>query len=196
MSDYILSTKNSQQRFLRIRKSIGNLTNTSETFINTCRVRLCNSCYLIFRLPYKISRNGLHRSSSKHYSLSHFYPPPYFPMKLVTSSDKTREDKQGYSKKILLDANDLNSPWNIIQMIKIKAWDIAKLHHHKIQTEIFYLLDEHGYRIINGEEIHPKMGDVLVIEPNDTHEVISSDTHDYTYLAIKFNHDQNDFYRD
>ncbi|MFA5748137.1 MAG: cupin domain-containing protein [Candidatus Absconditabacterales bacterium] len=117
-------------------------------------------------------------------------------MKLVSSENKEREDKQGYSKKILLDDKELNNPGSLVQMIKIKAGETAESHHHKIQTEIFYLLNENGYWIVNGEEIHPKVGDTLVIEPNDKHTVISSKTQDYIYLAFKINYDKDDLYRD
>ena len=117
-------------------------------------------------------------------------------MKFVPSESKHREDKQGYSKKIILDEKELNNPWSLVQHIKIKAWETTASHSHKIQTEIFYLLDDNWYRIVNGEEIHPKKWDVLVIEPNDKHTVIANKTADYIYLAFKIKYDPNDLYRD
>lgn len=117
-------------------------------------------------------------------------------MKLVSSTDKEREDKQWYSKKVLLDDKDLNNPWSLVQMIKIKAWEVAQIHHHKIQTEIFYFLNDHGYWIVNGEEIYPKVGDTLAIEPNDNHTVIANKDQDYVYLAFKVHYDKDDLYRD
>ena len=117
-------------------------------------------------------------------------------MKFVPWDSKQREDKQWYSKKILLNEQELASPWNLVQMIKIKAGETAKSHYHKIQTEIFYLLNEYWYRIVNGEEIHPKVWDILVIEPNDKHTVTNDTDHDYLYLAFKVNHVDNDLYRD
>jgi len=117
-------------------------------------------------------------------------------MKFVSSDSKQREDKQWYSKKIILDEKDLNNPWSHIQYIKINAWTSAASHFHKIQTEIFYFLDDNWYWIVNGEEIHPKKWDVLVIEPNDKHIVIASKTADYIYLAFKIAYDPDDLYRD
>ncbi len=117
-------------------------------------------------------------------------------MKFVQSNSKQREDKKGYSKKIILNEEELNNPWSLVQQIKIKAWDTAASHFHKIQTEIFYLLDENGYRIVNDEEIHPQAWDVLVIEPNDKHTVVANATTDYIYLAFKIKYDPNDLYRD
>jgi len=117
-------------------------------------------------------------------------------MKFVPLDSKQREDKQWYSKKILLDEKELNAPWNHVQYIKIKAWETAASHFHKIQTEIFYFLDECWYRIVNDVEIHPKKWDVLVIEPNDKHTVVASDTNDYIYLAFKINYTPDDLYRE
>ena len=117
-------------------------------------------------------------------------------MKFVPWESKQREDKQWYSKKILLSEEELKNPWSLVQYIKIKSWETAASHLHKIQTEIFYFLDENWYRIVNGEEIHPKKWDVLVIEPNDKHTVIASKTTDYIYLAFKIAYDPNDLYRD
>jgi len=57
-------------------------------------------------------------------------------------------------------------------------------------------LNEDGYWIVNGEEIHPKAGEILVIEPNDSHTVIASKTKDYIYTAVKINYDKDDLYRD
>lgn len=117
-------------------------------------------------------------------------------MKLINPEDKERKENPGYSKKVLLDENDLKNPWSFVQQIKIKAWETAALHHHKIQTEIFYLLNENGYWIVNGEEIHPKTWDTLVIEPGDKHIIIASKTNDYIYLAFKIKYDKDDLYRD
>lgn len=117
-------------------------------------------------------------------------------MKLINPEDKERKENPGYSKKVLLDENDLGNPWSFVQQIKIKAWEIAKSHHHKIQTEIFILMNENGYWIVNDKEIHPKAWEVLVIEPNDSHTVIASKTNDYIYRALKIKYDQDDLYRD
>jgi quercetin dioxygenase-like cupin family protein len=63
-----------------------------------------------------------------------------------------------------------------------------------VQTEVFYFFDDTGYRIVNGETIRPKAGDVLVIEPNDNHTAVNETDRDYIYICFKINYVPGDFY--
>jgi quercetin dioxygenase-like cupin family protein len=112
-------------------------------------------------------------------------------MKLVQSYTKHRDEKQGYSKKILI-----NDPWSFVQEIKIKPGEMAQSHYHKVQTEVFYFLNDNGYRVVNGKKITPKKWDVLVIEPNDKHTIINNTDQEYLYLAYKVNYNPDDSYRE
>jgi mannose-6-phosphate isomerase-like protein (cupin superfamily) len=113
-------------------------------------------------------------------------------MKLVKSSGKEWLDKEGYSKKIFLDEDDLNQKGMLVQKIKIKPGDVAKSHYHKKQTEIFYFLNTVGEFIVNGEKVDLKVDDVLVIEPLDKHEVRNDSNEDFLYMAFKFNYESDD----
>jgi quercetin dioxygenase-like cupin family protein len=104
------------------------------------------------------------------------------------------EQKTGYSKRIFVDGKDYGEPGGLVQEIKIKAGEMGKAHHHKIQTEIFYFLTDNGYRIINGERKQFKIGDLLVIEPNDIHATFNESSEDYLYLAFKFKYSPDDLY--
>lgn len=115
-------------------------------------------------------------------------------MKLVSGEQLSWDDKQGYSKKILLNETILHAPGNLVQLIKIVPWETAKSHYHKLQTEIFYFLDNKWYWIINGEKLRPQAGEVLLIEPNDVHSVTNDALEDYCYLAFKINYHSDDFY--
>ncbi|MBU0626712.1 cupin domain-containing protein [Patescibacteria group bacterium] len=82
-----------------------------------------------------------------------------------------------------------------MQTVKIQPGEIAKPHIHKIQTEVFYFLTDNGYWIVNDERIQPKVGDILIIEPNDVHTVGNETKEDYVYLCFKVDYiDQSDFY--
>ena len=113
-------------------------------------------------------------------------------MKIVKSNDKQWLSMEGYSKKIFLDSKDLGINRARIQQIKIKPGETAKEHYHKKQTEIFCFLTSNGYWIINGQKKEFEVGDTLVIEPFDKHEVINDSSSDYTYLAVKYNYEEND----
>ena len=115
-------------------------------------------------------------------------------MKLIKKDDKKWLDKEGYSKKIFLTEKDLNSPGNHVQLIKIKPHETAKNHYHKIQTEIFYFLNKNGFFIVNGKKFPVEEGDIIVIEPNDRHEVVNNTDNDFLYLAFKIKYNEDDFY--
>ncbi len=120
-------------------------------------------------------------------------------MKFVQWDQKEWLHKEWYSKKIYLNEDDLHAPWTLVQQLSLPAGQRAEIHYHKLQTEIFYFFDDTGYRIVNGEEIHPKAWDVLIIEPNDRYTVVNQTNKEYIYVCFKLNypvHGANDFYRD
>lgn len=117
-------------------------------------------------------------------------------MKFLQSDHFDWQDKAGYSKKIFLNEEDLNHPGALVQMIKIKARDEAKSHHHKEQTEVFYFLNTNGFFTVNGEKIRPAVGDIIVIEPGDTHIVTNDTDEDFLYVAFKIKYREDDCYWD
>jgi len=117
-------------------------------------------------------------------------------MKFIKSSEKSWDKKEGYSKKIFLTEKDLNISGAHVQQIKIKPHETAKKHYHKIQTEIFYFLNNNGYFVVNGKKITIKQGDIIVIEPNEKHETVNDTDNDLLYLAFKLNYKEEDFYWD
>lgn len=115
-------------------------------------------------------------------------------MKYVKEKSKNWDEKEGYSKRIYLTEKDLDISGALVQQIKIKTGEVAKEHYHKIQTEIFYFLNNNGYWIVNDIKIVPGKGDVMVIEPNDRHEVVNDTKEDYLYVAFKYNYRLEDNY--
>lgn len=113
-------------------------------------------------------------------------------MKIIKPVGHKWEDKEGYSKKILLDRIDKDKV--VIQEVKIKPGKTAKSHYHKKQTEIFYFLNNNGYWLVNRERMEFEIGEILVIEPGDRHEVINETQNDYLYIAFKYNYDVDDLY--
>lgn len=117
-------------------------------------------------------------------------------MKLIKSEDKEWLQKQGYSKKIYLNENDLNIKGGLVQKLLVKSGETAKAHHHEKQTEIFYFLNDNGYFIVNDQKIEVNPDDVLVVEPFDIHTAVNETGKDFLYMAFKFNYSENDLYWD
>ena len=115
-------------------------------------------------------------------------------VKLIKQQEKNWEEKRGFSKKILVDKTTLNIKGSLVQLVKIKPGEVADEHFHKKQTEIFYFLTEEGSWIINGNKLMPKIGEIIVIEPGDRHEVRNESHKDYVYLVFKYNYEEGDSY--
>ncbi len=117
-------------------------------------------------------------------------------MKLVKSDTKKWLEKTGYSKKVYLDENDLNTKGVFVQKNRIKSGETAKSHFHKKQTEIFYFLNNNGYFIVNDKRVDTQEDDILVIKPFDKHTVVNDTTKDFLYLAFKLNYEEDDLFWD
>ena len=116
-------------------------------------------------------------------------------MKHIANESQTREENEWYSKQVLATEKEIGYKWMKVQTVKIPPGEVAEAHIHKIQTEVFYFLTDNWYRIVNDQRIQPKVGDVLIIEPNDVHTVGNDTEEDYVYLCFKTDYtDQSDFY--
>jgi len=83
-----------------------------------------------------------------------------------------------------------------VQELEIAPGQVAKYHYHKKQTEIFYFLNTVGEFWVNGEKAMLAVGDLLIIEPNDKHEVRNTSTESFRYVAYKFNWVEDDYFED
>ena len=104
-------------------------------------------------------------------------------MQLIRPQGKDWQEKTGYSKKILLNFEDSHQGI-VIQQIKIKPGEIAKAHFHKKQTEIFYFNEINGEFMVNGKNVALQPTCVLVVEPNDIHEVKNTSEKDFEYYLL------------
>lgn len=113
-------------------------------------------------------------------------------MKIIKTEDKEWQQKTGYSKRIFVTGKDVSQPGLLVQELRVRPGETAKAHYHKEQTEIFYFLNDNGYFIVNGEKIPVTLGMILIIKPNDAHEVVNDSDKDFLYLAFKVKYAEND----
>ena len=113
-------------------------------------------------------------------------------MKHIKSDSVKWDDREGYSKKIFFTEERLSHKGLRVQQLKIKPGETAKSHYHKKQTAVFYFLNNNGYFVVNGEKVNLGVGDLLVIEPMDKHEIINNTNEDFLYLAFKFDYEEGD----
>jgi quercetin dioxygenase-like cupin family protein len=111
-------------------------------------------------------------------------------MKILRASEQEWVVGKGYSKRILIELGELGISGSFLQEVKFKKGDRVPLHHHNVQTEIFYARDEAFFHI-NGNDIILQPGDIVVCKPGDVHG--NPDIpHDFTILVLKIDHVAND----
>ncbi|MCE5296200.1 MAG: cupin domain-containing protein [Euryarchaeota archaeon] len=89
-------------------------------------------------------------------------------MKHIGSSQKKWTTGRGYSKRVVLGREDIGLKVDLVQEVVFRKGDKVPLHHHEVQTEIFYAITETLFEI-NGEDVLMRPGDVLFCEPGDVH---------------------------
>lgn len=117
-------------------------------------------------------------------------------MKHIKNSEKNWVHKTGYSKKIFADPAVLGKEGLLVQELQIAPGQIAKNHYHKKQTEIFYFLNTVGMFNINNKPVRLEIGDILIVEPNDWHEVSNDSQENFRYITFKFNWQDNDYFEE
>ncbi len=98
-------------------------------------------------------------------------------MKLIRGSEKTEEEREGYSRKVLMEHTfeneDCKSTW--VALVTIPPSGKAQAHFHENVTEIFYFLGK-GIININEKLYEVNSGDLVIVEPNEAHWVKSGET--------------------
>ncbi|XOU94928.1 MAG: cupin domain-containing protein [Candidatus Kerfeldbacteria bacterium] len=113
-------------------------------------------------------------------------------MKIIRAEAKDWQEGADYFKKILLDATDLKAGNFLIQEIRMKSGVRAKIHHHDNQTELFYLINNNGYFIVNNENIRLEVGDILLVNVGEKHTVANESGEEFKFLAMKLSYDKDD----
>jgi len=100
-------------------------------------------------------------------------------MKLIRSKDvpnvpASHEDSKdpGVLKKVMLKFGELRV--GIISMVNwatIPPHKSFQNHYHEDMQEIFIMLDDGAEAYINGKKIELYKGDVMVVDPRETHEM-------------------------
>ena len=109
---------------------------------------------------------------------------------LFSNKERNWEDKEAYSKKILLTEDDLKSKGNVVQVVNFPPKTKLKPHYHKQTKEIFYILKEGGIISIDDEQIRAQNDDILFCEPGEKHFVINDTDEEF---RIEILHDRKDF---
>lgn len=96
-------------------------------------------------------------------------------------------ERESYRKQILATEADIGSDGNLLQVVEIPPGEHVEPHYHRETTEVFYIQQAGGRLVIDGTEIKPDVGEVIVCEPGDVHEVMNELSEPFRILVYKVN---------
>ena len=115
-------------------------------------------------------------------------------MKIINEDELEWITCEGYKRKVLLSQEDLESPGNVVQLLKIEAGSNIAPHHHKKTTEAFYVLEGRAILFVGNDRSARRPGDTILCKPNETHGVLNNSESDFVVVVFKLNATGDDTY--
>jgi len=100
--------------------------------------------------------------------------------------------QKDYSKDILLSLDDFKDKKHLLQVVTIPPRTKQRLHFHKTQTEVYYVLEGEAIISINGEEVVARPEDVFVCEAREKHFVWNKMNNDFKLIVFKIDYPKED----
>ena len=115
-------------------------------------------------------------------------------MKFIQLQDREPVQAKGYTKHILLDAEDLQSNGARVQIVTIQPGDTIADHYHRTTREFYIVLQGRCQLTVNGETVVLRRDDMLLMEPGDTHKLVNHGTIPFVLLVFKTNAEKDTFW--
>jgi quercetin dioxygenase-like cupin family protein len=115
-------------------------------------------------------------------------------LKVVNEDELEWVPSNGYQRKVLLSEEDLESPGNVVQLLKVERGSRISAHHHERTTEIFYVLKGHAILFVGQEYSLRRPGDVILCKPKETHGIVNNSETDFVLAVFKLNAAEDDTY--
>ncbi|MFX0207334.1 MAG: cupin domain-containing protein [Candidatus Hodarchaeota archaeon] len=115
-------------------------------------------------------------------------------MKLIKDNEKEWLERAGYSKKILLNEDELKSSGHLVQIVMTDANTEIKPHYHKQTIEVFYILKGNAIIFFGDNKFRTQPGDTFLCEPGDIHGVINDTNEEFSLLVFKIDAQEDDKY--
>lgn len=113
-------------------------------------------------------------------------------MKYKSSYEGNEIIKKDYRKKIIFSLDDFQEKGHLLQIVIISPLTKQRLHSHKKQTEVFYILEGEALITINGIDYVAKPGDAFISSPGDVHNLWNKSNKEFILIVFKINLPEND----
>jgi len=92
-----------------------------------------------------------------------------------------------YAKTIIFSADDFEEEGHLLQTVTVPPDTKQRLHFHREQTEVFYVLEGQAVIELAGEEFLARPGDAFVCSPGDKHSLWNRSDEDFRLVVFKIN---------
>jgi mannose-6-phosphate isomerase-like protein (cupin superfamily) len=96
-------------------------------------------------------------------------------------------EEKDYSKTIIFSGDDFAKEGRVLQVVTVPPRTKQRLHLHKRQTEVFYVLEGHALIEIAGEEFDARSSDAFICSPGDRHSLWNQSDQDFRLIVFKIN---------
>ncbi|MDY6770868.1 MAG: cupin domain-containing protein [Candidatus Nanohaloarchaea archaeon] len=101
------------------------------------------------------------------------------------------QERDGYSKQELVPEHLLEDD-AMVEVVAVAPDDEVKPHRHDRTEEVFYILQEGGTLVIDGDAFTPERGEVIVCEPGEEHAVLNDSDQVFRILVVKLMYEPDD----
>ena len=110
---------------------------------------------------------------------------------LADSGEVVEEEE--YSKTIIFSSDDFEKPGHLLQVVTVPPHTKQRLHLHRQQTEVFYVLEGQAAIQMAGEESTAQPGDAFICSPGDRHGLWNQSGEDFKLVVFKIDkHEEDD----
>lgn len=93
--------------------------------------------------------------------------------------------RDSYRKRILATEDEGGSDGNLLQVVEGPPGEHVAPHVHRETRGVFYVQQASGRFVVDGTEVTPAAGEVVVCEPGDVHEVYNESDEPFRILVFK-----------
>jgi quercetin dioxygenase-like cupin family protein len=113
-------------------------------------------------------------------------------MKYRPSGSGQVVEEKDYSKTIIFSGDDFAEEGHLLQVVTVPPRTKQRLHLHREQTEVFYVLEGQAAIEIGGQEFLAQPGDAFICSPGDQHSLWNQTDRDFRLVVFKINRPEED----
>lgn len=107
--------------------------------------------------------------------------------------------EKDYSKRVIFSSDDFREPGHLLQVVTIPPRTRQRLHVHREQTEVFYIVEGEAVISINERDYQARPGDAFICSPGDRHSLWNRSDNAFKVVVFKIdkpNQDDTDWLDD